>query len=321
MRPAINYSRAVPSLVSVVLLVLASITNRSDAFDPQEPLVTVDASTNRVTVAEPFTIVWTVTTTDGSKVAFPQVGDTLGDFDIIEKSDRFDVPDKTNPKLRTWRRSLVLESLTTGPSEIPSLEIEVRSTTSQQSLRSEPFPITVASVLEGNEGPEDFRDIQPVIDAAIPKVSSDTSTWWIVATSCVLAMAVGGSIALLRRRKAVSPRQLAITRLLALERSFDSEAPSSEAFAVHLSSIARDFLKMQFNIPQAGTTDVELLENVALKDLLDAHARTRLSAVFRLVDQAKFAGTTLSTSEMKESIGHVTDLVERVSQSIEVVQP
>ena len=321
MEPASSFFRAYQSLALISFLVLGSIVGQGHAAGPQEPLVTVEASTNSVTVAEPFTLSWTVTATEGAKVAFPQVGAVLGDFDIINKNDRFDVPDKTNPKIRTWRRSLVLESLTTGAFEIPPLEIQVRNATNEQSLRSDPFRITVTSVLEGDEDPEDFLDIQPVIDADLPDIRSNTSIGWILGTICASALALGGGILVWSRKKIVSPRQLAFTRLRQVEQSIDTETPSSESFAVLISSIARDFLKVQLDVHQAGTTDVELLENVVLKNLLDADASVKLGSLFRLVDQAKFAGTTLSLGEMKETIGHVKNLVDQVSQGMEVAKP
>jgi hypothetical protein len=133
---------------------------------PLQPQSRSKTSNTTVQVAEPFTFELTITAPAGSKVDFPSIGESLGEFDVTDQLMRADVPSANDVNERTWTQQLTLESIVTGDLEIPSLEIQVRRDADIQTLKTEAVPVRVASVLEDRADPTKFRDIQSVVDIA-----------------------------------------------------------------------------------------------------------------------------------------------------------
>ncbi len=133
------------------------------------------ASTDSVQVAEPFTLDVTVTAPVGAKVTFPAIADKIGDFDVRDSQDVFDVP---ADDARTWTRHLTLESITTGDLQIPPIDVQVNEGGKATLVPSQPVTIRVASVLEDRSDPTKYRDIQSVVDVDVPVVRSNTWVWW-----------------------------------------------------------------------------------------------------------------------------------------------
>ena len=140
--------------------------------------ITVSASASTVQVAEPLTLELTVVAPVGSSVDFSSVGDSLGNFDVIDMVDRADVPAANDVNQRSWTRRLTLESIVTGDLQIPALEINVRRNGESQTLKSEVIPIRVTSVLEDRADPTKFRDIHSVVDVAVPQSAANVWLWW-----------------------------------------------------------------------------------------------------------------------------------------------
>ena len=168
-----------PRLRKLVVFALLFIA-LTGAANADLPVATVTTRTSHTTVqvAEPFTFELTVTAPAGSRVDFPSIGASLGEFDVTDQLMRTDVPSENDVNQRTWTQQLTLESIVTGDLEIPSLEIQVRRDADIQTLKTEAVPVRVASVLEDRADPTKFRDIQSVVDIATPEPVSRAWVWW-----------------------------------------------------------------------------------------------------------------------------------------------
>ncbi len=166
-----------------------------------EATIVASASAARVLVAEPFTLEWSVTAPTGAKVVFPTIAKQLGEFDVDESTDLFDIPDANLTDTRTWTRRLTLESIVTGELSIPALEVQVTDKSGQYVLQSKAITINVTSVLEERGDPTKFRDIQSVVDVDLPVSHSNAWFWWTVGSVAGLSLVAISAVAVTRRRR------------------------------------------------------------------------------------------------------------------------
>jgi hypothetical protein len=283
----------------------------------QAPGVVAKVSKTSVQVAEAFSLTLTVSAPSGSRVTFPATVGKLDDFDVIDTQDSFDIPDATALEERTWTRRLTLESIVTGERIISPLEFQVRSDKGLQVLRSEPIAVRVTSVLEERADPTQFRDIQSVIDVAVPTKTSNAWLWWTVGGSVGLACFAAMGLALSRRNRWVSPKEWAMQELDELESSIDYHTVGDETTALPLSKIVRDYLLMQFAIPESGLTPQEIVRWIESNHSVDGQAIAKLNELFGLADKAKFAGFQISPAGLKSAISDSRDLVQRIARDYE----
>ncbi len=272
-------------------------------------------STSSVRVAEPFTLEFTVTAPAGAKVTFPSTAEKLGDFDVVDRQDLFDIPDATTADARTWTRRLTLESIVTGQLSIPSIEVQVSGQKGSQVIRSNPIAVQVVSVLEDRGDPTKFRDIQSVVDVSVPTTHSRGWLWWTMGGAAALALLAAAGLVLSRRGQWVTPREWALQELDELEKSLDSATIDSEAIASKLSKIVRDYLQLQFAIPETGGTTQELVRSIESNQQLAAEITNQLRELFTLADKVKFAGLQLSPEGLASAIKGSRDLVQRIADA------
>ncbi|MCA9170134.1 MAG: hypothetical protein KDB23_20800, partial [Planctomycetales bacterium] len=149
----------------VAVLLSTSSVSAQDASAGTKTRVDVSASKSNVQVAEPFAVELTVVAPEGTQVTLPPVAAQLGEFDVVDHHDIADVPVAGGQRI--WTRRLTLESIVTGKWEVPVMDIQTRTGSTAQIVRSEPIPIHVASVLEGRADPSKFRDIHSVVDLPV----------------------------------------------------------------------------------------------------------------------------------------------------------
>ena len=279
-----------------------------------EATIVTSASATKVQVAEPFTLEWVVTAATDAKVAFPTIAKRLGDFDVDEKTDLFDIPDANSADTRTWTRRLRLESIVTGELTIPAIEVQVVDKSGQHGLQSSAITIDVTSVLEERGDPTKFRDIQSVVDVDLPVSHSNTWFWWTAGGVAALSLLAIAAVAVTRRRRWVTPHAWAFDELSKLETAVETASVDSETAVLKLSDIVRTFLMLEFGIAEAGDTPDELLQSIDSNASLETETSDRLRELFSLADQAKFAGLSISTTELKSAITDARKLVVEVTK-------
>ncbi|UUO04389.1 hypothetical protein M4951_13395 [Blastopirellula sp. J2-11] len=296
----------------VLFAVVASWTSILQASAAEPARVTTTPTQTSRHVAEPFWIDWTVTASAGVTVTFPATGDKLGDFDILDTQDLFDIPGVDSADRRTWTRRLQLESIVTGELTVPALEIQVADPNSSQILRSQAVPVQIVSVLEQRGDPMQFRDIQSVVDVAVPNRPSHAWMGWTLAGFSVVALTISAAI-FTRRKRWLTPAQWATQQLDQLEAASHEQA--GNAAVIQLASIMQSYAQMQFLPPEPGRTSEELLLELTEKELLDFPTLEQLRELFAMADEAKFARLPVSAAEFQAMLKLSHSLVGRLHQA------
>lgn len=311
----------------VILLLLASCSSRRASADEgasesiENPAtLTSSVSSTTVQVAEALTLELTVTASVGSQVHFPSIATSLGKFEVIDQVDRSDVPSADNASRRSWTLWLTLESIVTGDMEIPSLEIQVRNSGGNlQTLRSDPVPIHVISVLEDRADPTQFRDIKSVVDLELPDRAAPFYgwLWWTLGSIGGVALAAMIVVAVRKRKTRLLPDVWAVRELDRLRSSEAFKSAVSELVAEQLTAILRDYLELQFDIASSFQTTGELLQRIKSDKLLKAVTIQRYIEVFQHADLARFAGLPLSPTELTKAIDDAERLIEQTANDLQ----
>ncbi len=301
-----------------VFSVIALMAICSTAFASGESLrdaatISVVATTDKIQVAEPFTLDLKITAPSGTRVMLPAVGKQLGDFDVIDHQDVSDIPSSENANDRTWTRRMTLESIVTGDLEIPAMEFQVASGGEAEVIKSNPISVHVISVLEGQADPAQLRDIHSVVDINVPQPESNSWLWWLAGGGSLIALAAASVFVVAKRKTWMTPSQWALNELDELSRSNAAEFGESETVSQQLSTILRDYLELQFEISAPLQATQELLSNIESSKLLDSEIAKRFAEIFESADLAKFAGVQMSPTEMGSAIDESRQLIEETS--------
>ena len=257
------------------------ITSQARADSHAVPLsndakVTANVSKTDVQVAEPLQLELAVTAPDGTRVAFPALGDQLGEFDVLDTQDIADIPSDATAGQRIWRRRMTLESIVAGDLQVPTLEIQVANGTESQTLKTQPISVRVLSVLEGRADPTQFRDIQSVVDINVPHPKSYSWIWWTIGAMVATAFAATAIAIAARRKTWLTPIQWATRELDEIQSSAAMQANDSETISQELSNVLRDFLELQFELSAPVQTTNELLSDVSHRKLLQPGTNSTL---------------------------------------------
>ncbi len=303
-----------------IVALLAVLTNsRANAAATSDVSATVSKSS--VQVAEPFTLELTVEVPVGTRVIFPATGDRIGDFDVVDREDLFDIPDAVSSELRQWTQRLTLESIVTGELKIPSIELQITDQHGSRAVRSDPVPVRVISVLEDRRDPTQFRDIQSVVDIAVPQTQSNAPLWWAVGGISGLTCALALGMLISRRKRWLTPKQWALQQLDQLGQEVNTESANTKLISIELSNIIREYLQLQFDLPEVGRTLQELIEQIESRRYAAADIINSLRALSSLADKAKFADLDLSPAGLKSLVADSRQIVERLCSDPEPQRP
>ncbi len=287
---------------------LAVSTLLTTVVNGSQPSLSATASTDSVRVVEPFTLSISVRADQGAKVAFPDVADKLGTFEVHGVQDVFDVPDADDPRLRIWTRRLTLDSVETGELQIPPVNVQVTQSGQATQLTTQPIAVRVVSVLEDRSDPTKFRDIQSVVDLPLPEPRpTRTIPWVAVGSLALVVLALSMAAVAYRRRPGVAP-------LVWASRQLDALHPDTADVAQRLSRILREFLILHFQVPEVhpagfGQSAQEIVQTLCNLHRMDASTADRLQRIFDVTDRAKFAGLPLSPAEAERDIADAREIL------------
>ena len=270
--------------------------------------VSSTTSTHNLQVAEAFTLDIKVLAAKGAKVTFPTTPEKLGEFDVRDTYDAFDVP---TPSGRSWTRRLTLESIVTGELKIPSIEIKVTENGESKSLETQPIAIRVASVLEDRSDPTKFRDIQTVVDLQIPQTPSYTWLWLATGGVCALGALAFVGLWVTRRNRWKTPDAWAVEELDKLQSSVHSQPMDSETVIERASEIVRSYLSLEYGIQDSGRTPQELVDALLQSHRIEKQRGDDFAALFAIASQAKFAGLDLAPEELLKTLQDFRLLIQQ----------
>lgn len=263
---------------------------------------TVRAAPGAITVGEKLSLMLQVEAPDEVEIEMPQLAEAIGPFDIRDARTPPDVPDRG---LRRWAHHYTLDTFASGELEIPALQIayidrrpealDEQGRPPEGELSSEPLPITVRSVLAGDEQDTDYRDIKGAVE--IP-VAGTALRYWLIIAACVL---IAGAVVLLvfalagRRRKRTAQERLipphvwALSQLDALVGERLIEQGRFHEFYFRLSDVVRQYIERRFGIMAPERTTEEFLREARYSEALGDDQKDLLAGFLRAADMVKFA--------------------------------
>ncbi|HEV58433.1 MAG TPA: hypothetical protein ENN87_13225 [Phycisphaerales bacterium] len=265
-----------------------------------------------------LTVELQMTVEDGYEVDLPAVPTDLDKFRLRDWRDLGRARTDEAHTTRTVRYHF--EPLEPGAWYLPAFEVAFRPRVpdagGQRTLATEPFEITVVSLIDEQGGE---LSIGPIDDVVAPR----RSAWVYIAMAAgVVILAAVGSLLWWRRRRrrrAGPPRVLqaahviARGRLDALAESGLVEAGRFEPFYAQVSNILRHYIEDRFGLRAPEQTTEEFLVELRHTDELDAATRGDLGRFLEHCDLVKFARQSATAEQMAEALDLVRRFVEHTA--------
>jgi hypothetical protein len=278
----------------------------------------------RVLVGDPIRLIVVATPAADRVAELAMPESPLGAFDAVE------LPPPRDASLVPGSKVIALELSTfeSGDLEIPSIRatFEPRGGGVEIELSSSPIPITVESVLEGEDlagagsaaaaveagvDPEDLRSVKGVVAMD----DGRREAWWLVGSVGATVVAVGAGLLLLRRRGAPPeppPGPWATERFTALADACRRGGANASVWA-DAAAVLRGYLDRGCGIPARDLTTREILDAIEREPRFAAPVRVSIAGFLRQADLVKFAGASADgdvSARMIESLREVVAALE-----------
>lgn len=283
----------------------------------------VRADRDAITVGEKLNVTIDVTAPPGVDVTMPEPPDPLGPFAVRNVVAPPDVPEGEE---RRWTHVWTLDTFAVGETEIPEITIAFRDRRpgveggageDGSSVSAGPLPVTVASVLRGDETPTDIHDIkgEAAVDVPVPPI-----VWWLAGGGALLLVAIVAIVILVLKRRAARPAPpvpvvpahiWAFDELDRLEAAGLVERGAFHAFYFRLSDIVRQYIERRFGLMAPERTTEEFLRDAGRSAVLSADDREQLGGFLGAADMVKFALHEPSSAESRDALAAARDFVER----------
>lgn len=259
------------------------------------------------------------------RVQLPAVSDQLGPFRVHEQ--RTLEPQLITPQRRIWQQEYTLETDTVGTVTIPELGVSFQPEdaafdTTAQSLRTDPYPVTVTAIVPADADVTTPKDIAPPV--ALPRRGWPPWVWYSMA-ACAGAGLVSALWWYRRRRRvpaapATQPAHLvALEALRRLQRDDCIGQHRIEEFYVRLSAIVRHYIEWRFGLRAPEQTTEEFLAVVLHADQLIAAHQSLLSAFLEQCDLVKFARYQPTAQDMQHALASAHTFIEQTGDMQVVV--
>lgn len=322
-----------PKHAAIALLTMIAATTSLAAGAPAEPPqsvvkqgpVTLKVSVDRPSaqVADPVQLVVEVTAPQGTRVEMPRLPVEFGDFEARSRQTLRDIPDTATASDRQWVLKATLETLKTGAVQVPSLDVHFatdQSSSTFDTIRSDPLNIQIASVLEDRADPTRIRDIKETIDVHVP--AQQSSHW--------LGFALGGTAATLaaaatvfllaRHQRGPSPAEWALGQIDDLEQLLADDSVDTELVYNELVDVVREYFQLEYNVPTRTRTSGEFLTEAAATVELGETPRKRLASLVSVADDIKFARYGVGMSQIENAFADARAFVEECQQHREALE-
>jgi hypothetical protein len=260
-------------------------------------------------VAQPINLEITAHAPEGVKVQFPESSASLGPLKIVDVHDQLDIPAGKN---RVWKREYKLESLGSGKKTIPSIKVSYIDRRQDKPIRSAvlstPIELEIASLLEGQTDPTQFRDIKGAVEIPREKMASSWIIYGIFATGTFLLV---GFLLLLwhRYHRKSTPAERALLRLAELEQRELLAAGETHIFYCCLTDVIRHYIEDRFGYHAPKQTTTEFLSAVQRENLLCEEHHAPLQEFLQVADMVKFACHSPSRVEADDAIGKAREFI------------
>lgn len=279
--------------------------------------LTVTLDRSEAPVAWPLELTVDAVAKNGVTVTLPTAPKTLGDMTVTKCTDDPDIP-TPDGAARQWKRTMTLESYTSGEKNIPVVTVKFSDTRDPKKpidaeLSTEAFKLKITSAIVGKPDVYKPRDIKGAVE-----LTPQPDYMWIWIT---LAAIGGAVIALLLARyfirrkimRALTAGEWAIRQLNILEGEHLPEAGMVEKFYVRLTLVVRQYIERRFGIAAPKLTTREFLDKVQGKHIVDDQNRQSLQNFLSAADMVKFARFTPGPDEVNTSFDTARDFISRTA--------
>ena len=299
-----------PLLLILIALCLSAVQPVLAQADEQ-PQVTITPDRSELTVGDVVTLSLEIRHPQGTRVVFPPLEQTLGDFEILSQSESQTAENEDNSL--TSRQTLQVTLFAPGEYSFPQPGLTyIDKNGSQSELTIPDLTLTVHSVLV--EGDTELRDIKPQAEFFVLPIWA-----WVLIGAALTALLVWLLVRWLKKRKNkvkaaeefVDLRPAHEIALQEIERIRTLNLPAQGNFKEHYSLLAdclRSYLEKRFDIRATERTTSEIRSN--LKDaLLDSRQRLAFTEVLSAADLVKFARFKPSESSANSILSEAEGLV------------
>ncbi len=333
---ALRAGRAAPTrlyvaLAACALLAGCDIGGGADEKPVPEPVVrtaergpvkvTVTCDKKTVTIAETLHVTIAAEAPAGVEVTLPDFGENLGQFQI---RDFIDQPPQAQTETRRWEQRYDLDTFLSGEYVIPAMTVRFVDARKRESdpgaepiegeIETEPIPVEVTSLLEGEFDPTQFRDIKGPV--ALP---AEPTQFWLK-----LGIAAAGGLLVLvliiwaicrwrrrpARRRVMAPHDWAFDQLRHLIDDQLVEQGFVQEFFYRLSEITRVYIELRFGLMAAEQTTEEFLRDTQSSGVLSDGHKRRLAEFLQACDLVKFARYEPGVGEIERAFHSARDFVE-----------
>lgn len=255
-------------------------------------------------VAEPIQLVVEVDAPRGTRIEMPRLAGQLGDFEVRGSNRATDIPAANNSDVRHWVLQTTLETIKTGELTIPPLDVHYATdadATTFKTIRSQPIPVRITSVLEHRADPTKFHDIKDTVDVVVPELHSYAWLGWTAAGVGAAAGLAFLVMVVARRKRGPSPAEWALAAIEDLEQLHVDNAADAEATYNELVDIVREFFEFEFDVPTLSQTTREFLAQAASEVGLGEASRKRLASLASLADEIKFAQLGVGQQQVRQA--------------------
>jgi hypothetical protein len=282
---------------------------------PVRLIVRTDKS--QITIAERLELMIEAAAPEGIDIRMPEFGTELNEFQIRDFRDE---PARVVSDGRLWRQTYDLDIFLSGEYALPAITVQFTDRRGDEpiegELATEPFSITVASLLDGEFDPTKFRDIKGPVE--LPAEPMSARAKWLIAgaAAAVIAGAIGAWW-LRRRRRAAAPPQpaheWAFDQLQQLIEDHLIEQGQIREFYFRLSLIVRLYIERRFGLMAPERTTEEFLAEARSDPSLTGSQKDLLGAFLRAADMVKFARHQPEAREIERAFDTARDFVEQTA--------
>lgn len=319
------------NLIGLVMLIFAAgIAQSQDTVTAPEaktitqtagPLhITLTADRPTLGLADRFQLTLTVKAPTGTEIMLPESVKQLGTFTVEGQTPAG--PTAIDPQMQRWQQIYTLEANATGEQEIPPLVLSFREAdaapeTEPTQVQTDPWSITVTSVLPENADVMAPRDIAPPVALIAPR-----TPLWIWVSVMVIGLALAGGLVWWLRQRAKQPappppprpaHELALEALQRLQGDNLMDHHAIEPFYVRLSSILRQYIEWRFQLRAPEQTTEEFLADALASGGLIATHRDLLSSFLHQCDLVKFARHQPGHSDMQNAFDSAKVFIEQTA--------
>jgi hypothetical protein len=276
---------------ALVLLLVAASTASAQGDAPAPVTAKAIVESRPLTIGTPFRYTIEVTAPTGVEVEMPQIGATIGDFQVADFGQE---PNREVDGKTVVQRWYQLVTYFTGNQNVPGPSVRYRVAGGDWEIARVPDALVFVQSLVDAAGatpPSDVRDIK----GPVARPRDYTPLLWIVAAGLVL---VGIALLLMRRFTRpragllVAPRpvhEVALEALGKLQAAHLIEEGRYEEFYVRLSLIVREYIEARFRVRAPEMTTEEFLQAAQRRAQLAPAHRSLLGQFLGEADLVKFA--------------------------------